>query len=427
MPLLTQSLISQRKFAEAEGFARESLAIREGSTPDDWRTFNSRSLLGLGRFGEAEPLLLSAYEGMKQQEHRIPAAGKPQISETLQRLVQLHETTDRSAKAAEWSLKLAELHPPSRIANEPRPPSHDWPQWRGPDRYDVSRETGLLDPWPENGPPLLWTLTGLGEGIPAMAVADGTTYTLGYRDDTEFLFALDAATGESRWVPPVGTVTNFRSGAFNSLMRGLSPRVPTVDGDRIYTITAEGELTCVGPVNGRSLWRKHYSNDYLSPPRFWGFYDYPLVDGDNLICAPGGVGATVVALNKRTGELVWKTGVPGGEPGTHGAAVLSTAGGIRHTVVFLNSGPMGIAADDGRVLWRYERGAGRSVSYTPVIRDDLVFAPSGYGWGMALLKVELASPAYSYKLALHRLRPTSSAKLSGSIHGAPAGGSSESP
>ena len=117
MPLLTQSLISQRKFAEAEGFARESLAIREGSTPDDCRTFNSRSLLGLGRFGEAEPLLLSAYEGMKQQEHRIPAAGKPQISETLQRLVQLHETTDRSAKAAEWSLKLAELHPPSRIAS----------------------------------------------------------------------------------------------------------------------------------------------------------------------------------------------------------------------------------------------------------------------------------------------------------------------
>jgi tetratricopeptide (TPR) repeat protein len=120
---LTQSLISQQKFAEAEAFARESLAIREQSTPDDWRTFNSRSLLGgsllgLGRFDEAEPLLLSAYEGMKRQEDKIPAAGKPRISETLERLVQLHETTGRWEKAAEWRRKLAESQP-TLSPNEP--------------------------------------------------------------------------------------------------------------------------------------------------------------------------------------------------------------------------------------------------------------------------------------------------------------------
>lgn len=113
----------------------------------------------------------------------------------------------------------------------------DWPQWRGPDRSNVSRQTDLLEEWPAEGPPLLGTVTGLGEGITAMAVANGVAYTLGYREDAEFLFAIEAAAGKSRWVAPVGIVSNFRSGAFNSLMRWLSPRVPTVDGDRIYSIT----------------------------------------------------------------------------------------------------------------------------------------------------------------------------------------------
>jgi len=274
------------------------------------------------------------------------------------------------------------------ISAKPGPPSHDWPQWRGPDRSNVSRETNLLEAWPAAGPPLLWTVSGLGEGITAMAVADGAAYTLGYRDESEFLFALDAVTGENRWVVPVGTVTNFRSGAFNSLMRWLSPRVPTVDGDRIYTITAEGELTCLRTDVGQVLWRKRYPTEFLSQPRAWGFCDYPLVDGDHLICVPGGPGATIVALNKRTGELIWKTGVPGGEPGTHGATVLSNAGGLRHYVVFLSSGPTGIAADNGRVLWRYEKVQARiAASYTPVVQGDFVFAANGYGWGMALLKL----------------------------------------
>jgi outer membrane protein assembly factor BamB len=274
------------------------------------------------------------------------------------------------------------------ISAGPAATAHDWPQWRGPDRSNVSRETGLLRDWPANGPPLLWTVTGLGEGITAMAIADGTAYTLGYRDDTEFLFALDAASGEHRWLMPVGTVGARRGGAYQALMRWLSPRVPTVDDDRIYTITAEGELTCLRTDSGQVLWRKRYPYDFLSPPRMWGFCDYPLVDGENLICVPGGAGATVVALNKWTGAVVWKTGVSGGEQGTHGATVLSAAGGVRHYVTFLLSGPIGIAADDGRILWHYERSLRRyGGSYTPIVREPFVLAANGYGWGLALLKV----------------------------------------
>jgi outer membrane protein assembly factor BamB len=264
----------------------------------------------------------------------------------------------------------------------------DWPQWRGPDRSNASREAGLLQRWPTNGPPLLWTVTGLGEGITALALADGRAYTLGYHDDGEFVLALDAISGETRWTARIGPAANPKAQFANSLMRWLSPRVPTVDRDRIYTITAAGDLTCLRTENGTVLWRKSYPRDFLSKPRTWGFCDYPLVDGGNLICLPGASNAAVVALNKRTGDLVWKTAVPADERNAHAATVISTAGGIRHYVVFLHDGLAGIAAGDGRLLWRYGRTATRLAnSYTPVVRDDLVFTANGYGGGMALLKL----------------------------------------
>ena len=110
----TSALLAEGKFAEAEPPASECLTIREQKLPDDWRTFNARSMLGgslLGqkKYAEAEPLLLSGYEGMKQWEDKIPAVGKPRVKETLQRLVQLYTATDQSEKAAEWNKKLAEF------------------------------------------------------------------------------------------------------------------------------------------------------------------------------------------------------------------------------------------------------------------------------------------------------------------------------
>ena len=279
----------------------------------------------------------------------------------------------------------------------------DWPQWRGPDRSNCSRETGLLREWPPEGPPLSWKVTGLGEGITALAVAGGQAYTLGYPEDAEFLFALDALTGETRWVASVGGVGERKGGTFNSLMRWLSPRVPTVDADRIYTITAAGELTCLRTADGGIVWRKRYPNDFLSQPRPWGFCDYPLVDGENLVCVPGGPGATVVALNKRTGDVVWKAAVPGGEHGSYAAPMVSTAHGRRHYVVFLNNGLAGLDARDGRLLWRYERKASyAATSYTPLVRDDLVFAANGYNWGMALLKFVPESDGLAVVEQFHR-------------------------
>lgn len=265
----------------------------------------------------------------------------------------------------------------------------DWPEWRGPGRANRSAATGLLPQWPTGGPPLRWTVTGLGEGITAPAVAAGQVYTLGYHDDSEYLIALEALSGETRWTARVGSFLDAKARFGYPLMRWLSPRVPTVDDARIYTLTATGNLMCRRTKDGAFLWHRNYPVDFGAPARGWGFCDYPLVDCGNLICLPGGPDATLVALDKWTGELVWKTVIAGARASrAHAATVRTTAGGIPHYIVFLDDGLAGIAADDGRVLWRYGGTVGRSAnSYTPIVYEDFVFSANGYGASMGLVKL----------------------------------------
>lgn len=264
----------------------------------------------------------------------------------------------------------------------------DWPQWRGPERANASRDTGLLRAWPTNGPPLRWIATGLGEGIAAVAVAAGSVYTLGYRDQAEYLYALEASEGEPRWVTTVGTLADRKAVGMHSVMRWLSPRVPTVDKDRIYTISAAGTLTCLGTAAGEIRWQKSYPQEFLSPSRIWGFCDYPLVDGDRLVCTPAGPGGFFAALDKRTGVVLWKTpGLPG-EGAGYGAMVVSEAAGRRHYVALLARSLIGIAPEDGRILWHQPRSELRVASYfTPIVRDDWVLSPNGYGAGLKAYRI----------------------------------------
>ncbi len=275
------------------------------------------------------------------------------------------------------------------ITNAASSTSHDWPQWRGPDRSNASRETGLMRSWTTHGPPLRWVVDGLGEGITAVTVSRGRVYTLGYRDDREHLHALDADTGEQVWVVPTGTRHAPSDLARNSSMRWLSPRTPTVDEDRVYTITAAGVLSCLEATRGRVLWRKDYPRDFLSPPRTWGFCDYPLVDGENLIITPMGPGAAMVALNKVTGDTVWRCALPEPDVAGHAAVVISEAAGIRQYVALLGQSLIGVAADDGRLLWRHKRpGLRMASSYTPLVLRDRIVSPNGYGGGLNLVRLE---------------------------------------
>ena len=258
-----------------------------------------------------------------------------------------------------------------------------WPQWRGPNRDNISTEKGLLKEWPEAGPPLKWRVEGIGEGIASVSIAEGRIYTLGYFEGGEFLTALDQRTAQRVWATRLGPRVNE-----NPVMRWLCQRSPTLDGERLYAITTGGRLVCLQVRDGRELWSRNYPADFASPQPSWGFCDFPLVDGDKLICTPGGPQASVVALDKRTGKELWRSVVPNGGRSAYAALVVAEVGGIRQYVAFLEKALVGVRASDGQLLWNYEKIAnGVANSQTPFVRDDQLLVGNGYGTGLALLKL----------------------------------------
>lgn len=263
----------------------------------------------------------------------------------------------------------------------------DWPQWRGPDRSNVAPGARLLATWPKDGPPLVWTADGLGTGVPSVAVADGRVYVLGYRDGKEHLSALAEKDGKPLWSVPVGPEVKELPG-----MRWLSQRTPTVDGERIYAFTARGELICVMAADGKEQWRKDYVKDFGGKAGYWGYCDFPLADGDRLVCTPGGKDAALVALNKKTGAVEWKCAVPAATPaayrGTYGGVVAAEIAGMRQYIHQLEAGVVGVRAADGALLWHYSALTSTMGNvHTALVRGDEVFASYGWGAGVALLRV----------------------------------------
>ena len=258
----------------------------------------------------------------------------------------------------------------------------DWPQWRGPQRDGRSAETGLLKSWPAAGPPLAWRTSGVGTGYASVVTAQGRVLTLGARGRDVLVSGLDERTGQLLWSRVIGqTERNPCS-------------TPTVDGERVYALGPDGQLACLRTTDGEPLWQRDLVADFggrLMSGR--GYGESPLVDGDHLICTPGGSDAQLVALDKTTGTVVWKSVFGSlGEGGRAGAAfssaVLSQAAGVRQYVQLHGQGLVGIAADDGRLLWHFHRITNQTANIpTPVVFDDLVFAANGYNAGAVLLKV----------------------------------------
>jgi outer membrane protein assembly factor BamB len=252
----------------------------------------------------------------------------------------------------------------------------DWPQWRGPRRDGVSKETGLLKDWPANGPRLVWQIKGAGDGYSSFAVSGGRLFTLGARQNTEYVLAFDAATGKKLW-----EVANGRR--FNN-DRGDGPRgTPTVDGDRVYVFGSSGDMTVVDAASGKVFWTQNLLQKYGGSNINWGLSESPLVLSDRIIVTPGGRGASIVALRKTDGSLIWKS--QSDEPG-YSSALLHPIGSIQQAVVFTAERALGIDVNDGRVLWSYNRVANRTANIaTPIARGSHVFLSSDYGTGAALL------------------------------------------
>jgi len=185
----------------------------------------------------------------------------------------------------------------------------DWPQWRGPQRDGISQETGLLKEWPADGPNLLWQVQDAGSGYSTPAVVGERLYLVSNEgDDKEFVLCLALQDGQRVWSTTIGKVGPNRGPQYPG-----ARSTPTVDGTRLYVLGSNGDLACLKTENGEAVWSKNVRQEFGGSPGRWAYAESPLIDGDLLICTPGGDQATVVALNKQTGDAVWKTAIPGGD------------------------------------------------------------------------------------------------------------------
>jgi outer membrane protein assembly factor BamB len=262
----------------------------------------------------------------------------------------------------------------------------DWPGWRGPDRTGVSSETGLLKRWPPGGPRLLWKATGLGSGYSTPAVADGRLLVMGSHGNDEYVMALDTRDGRQLWSTRVGLV------GVNTGPSYPGPRAtPTIDGAFLYTLGSDGDLVCLETATGKLVWHHHLVKEFQGRRGIWAYAESPLIDHDTLICTPGGGTATMLALDKRTGAVRWKTVKKEYNGAGFASAIVVEAAGARQYVQFLGTGLMGVSAQDGTLLWFYKKHIGNYHAATPIFYDGCVFssataAGEGAG-GDALLRL----------------------------------------
>jgi len=256
----------------------------------------------------------------------------------------------------------------------------DWPQWRGPERTGVSAETGLLKQWPQEGPKLLWKATGLGSGYSTPSVVNERIYLMGTKGNEEQVFALDAKDGKPVWSSRVGPVASAGY---------AGPRAtPTVDGELLYTLGSDSDLVCMKTATGDVVWRKNLQKDFGGRRGKWAYAESPLIDGDVLVCTPGGREATLLALNKKTGEVIWKSAIAGGDAAGYSSVIVANVGDVKQYVQFLAGGVVGVEAKTGKFLWRYNKTANRTANIpTPIFHDNFVFSASGYGTGGGLVKL----------------------------------------
>ncbi len=225
----------------------------------------------------------------------------------------------------------------------------DWPQWQGPDRTAVSKETGLLKEWPKDGPPLLWKVKNLGLGDSAPSIAAGRILGMSNRGKDEVVWALAEADGKELWTARLGAA--YTGQRMPQSKEGPSG-TPTVDGEFAYALGMGGDLVCLKVADGTVAWRKSLTTDFGGTVPTWSYRESPLIDGDKLIVTPGGKDATLVALNKKTGEVIWKAQVPKGDKAAYSSVIAIDLGGQRQYVQFLSGGVVGVAAEDGKFLWR---------------------------------------------------------------------------
>jgi len=270
--------------------------------------------------------------------------------------------------------------------------SADWPQFRGADRTDISPDTGLLRQWPADGPKLKWTFEKAGIGYSGPSIVGDKVFIMGTRKDREVLIAITEASGEELWFAEIGSV--YENGW------GDGPRgTPTVDGDRVYAMGGQGELLCVAVEDGSIIWRCNM-DDYGGSLPSWGYCESPLIDGNQLVCSPGGSQGAIVALNKLDGEMIWQSEkvLDGAQ---YSSIVVANFNGVRQYVQLFMESLVSVNAEDGSLIWESPWPGSTAVVPTPIIRGQQVYVSSGYNAGCKLMEItsdDVAAEVYANKV-----------------------------
>lgn len=263
----------------------------------------------------------------------------------------------------------------------------DWPQWRGPNRDEISRDTGLLKAWPKAGPRLIGTFDDAGTAYSGMAVVGDRLYTMGADARSEYVFALDLKTMKKAWNAEIGQRYDNRYGS--------GPRAtPTVDGALTYVLGGQGNLVCLKTDSGEKVWSKSLTQDFGGRVPGWGYSESVLIDGNQVVCTPGGAKGAIVALDKKTGQPLWQS-QEFKDGAQYSSLVPAEIGGVRQYVQMTGQSVAGVAAKDGKLLWRAAKENRTAAVPTPVVSGDLVYATSGYGAGCALYRISASNGAFN--------------------------------
>ena len=280
-----------------------------------------------------------------------------------------------------------------------------WPNWRGPNHDGVSNETGWAAAFPEGKARIAWQAS-VGTGFSSFAVAGGRAYTMGNVADTDVVTCLAVADEKSLWqfrYPQPLDSGNYEGGPHAT---------PTVDGDRVYTFSKHGRAYCLKAATGDKIWEADVIKQFDAKKPTWGFAGSPLVLGDLVIlnaCSHG------IALNKTTGELVWKSA---SSPGGYATAVPFRAGDTQAVMLFGQEALLAVRVSDGDLLWQFPWKTSYDVNAAdPIVSDGKVFISSGYNVGCALLDISGAAPKVVWQNRNMRNHFNSCVLLGGHVYG----------
>jgi outer membrane protein assembly factor BamB len=261
----------------------------------------------------------------------------------------------------------------------------DWPCFHGPDRSNKSVETGLIKKWPEKGPDLIWTVSGLGEGYSSISIGEGRIYTAGMSDNQTFVFCFDSE-GKPVWKKANGKAWSTTLSWATSYTGARS--TPTYDNGVIYHLGERGRLAAFDSKTGKEIWYKELIQEFDAEMPEYGYSESVLIDGNNLFIRPAGKKGFQVCLNKLNGQMIWaNTEIPGSEG--YSSPVINEFGGYRQIINSSSNCYYGIDTRSGKLLWKIDFENERGLNLTDaVVNNEYLFISSGYGKGSMLVKLK---------------------------------------